>query len=503
MLPQIHSSLIVATLLLSTYACASAPKESDILDRSEHKEIIKSLKSPAPTSGNYIRIVTDTNHEVPDPTRPEMIEMPNGEKKYVIGFSGQNIMVLNSLEELVRGGTHPVEQVILTNRNGHRYGGEIDPSTGKPMGYAFDSSTWDVGVFKYPKTDGTAGLRVVAGAMGTGLDGKPLLNKDGHNNTRQRLFFEAEFRETPEGYRLFAGNPTSPLNKGTPVDGNWIQKDKNGKVIFSHGYGGEPVTLLNGDLFVDHRGWVPFVHETVVEQREYTDINGKLHKIPYRTAIVVTYLDKTLTKVMQPTKIIFDVFKKDGSVWAAANRPTAGPLVEGAHVEVQHNGRPIESMADVRKVQKAGQRLDFQILFSAGEYFGHYGSYMALSYGSLDNVQPVTDQNSELLDITAPLRVLFTWIGRPVSFHVGNQEYLMIHGVDRSSLPEGIELDKMPKHHEWQHFRRQEIVIPIERTMEKGVLKIKIKDDTGLIERLQKYKPRKVSLILFREMIAA
>lgn len=486
-------TFLIAAMLVSQTACASPLRKGGELERQEHASIIKELKTTS-DGKKLIRIISDENHEVPDPTRPELIELPNGQKKYVIGFSGQNIMMLDNLEQLVAGGIKPVHNVMLVNKYGHQYGGEIDPVSAKPYGYAFDSSTWDVGVFKYVKADGSTGLKVLAGAMGTATDGKPLLIKDGHNNTRQRLFFEGEFRETPSGFKLFASNPMAPLNKGTPVKGNWIEKNAKGKITFSHGYGGEPVTLQNGDLFVDHRGWVPFVHETVVEQREEQRADGSINKIPYRTAVVVTYFNKTLSKVMQPTKIIFDVFKSNGVVWAAANRPTAGPLVEGAHIEIQHQGKPVQSMSDVKKLQARGEKLDFQMLFSAGEYFGHYGSYMAYSQGNLENFKAMTDDKGELLDITAPLRVLFTWIGRPVSFHVGNQEYLMLHGVDRSSLPEGIKLDQRPQHHEWQYFKRQEMIVPIERTFENGMMKLKIKDDSGLIERLKQYRPRKISL---------
>jgi hypothetical protein len=128
---------------------------------------------------------------------------------------------------------------------------------------------------------------------------------------------------------------------------------------------------------------------------------------------------------------------------------------------------------------------------------------MAMAHGGLDNVKPVVDEKGELVDITAPLRVLFTWIGRPVSFHVGTQEYLLIHGVDRSSLPEGITLDQRPKDNEWQYFKRQEIVVPIERTLEKGIMKIRLKDDSGLIEKLKQYTPRKVSKVMVNELATA
>ena len=494
----VHTLLFTGSLLLAETSCATHSNPAQELPKSEHQRIIRELKKVAP-EGDYVRIVTNEDHEVPDPTKPLLIDLPNGQKKYVIGFSGQNIMLLDSLETFVKGGAFRVGKVDLLNKNGHPYGGEIDPATGRPFGYAFDSSTWDVAVFRYKNPSGETKLKVLAGAMADDESGRPLLIKDGHNNTRQRLFYDAEF----VGTKLVASNPKAPLNPGLPVDGNWIERDAGGKIIFSHGYGGEPITLANGDLYVDERGWVPFVHETVVEQREERDADGTIHKIPYRTAIVVTYLDQTLSKIMRPAEIIFDVFKPDGKVWAAANRPTAGPLVEGPHIEVQHNGKAVESLAQLRALRKKRSDLGFQMLFSAGEYFGTYGSFMAYSEGDLHHMKAVTNDQGELSDLTAPLRVLFTWIGRPVSFHVGDQEYLLIHGVDRSALPPGIDLDQIPEPHEWQYFRRQEIVIPVERYMEKGIRKIRMKDDSGLIEMLKKYTPRKVSQFFVRPLIAA
>lgn len=490
----LHTLLFAGSLLLTETSCATLETPGQELSRSEHQRMVSELKKVAP-AGDYVRIVTDEDHEVPDPTKPLMIELPDGQKKYIIGFSGQNIMLLDSLETFVKGGTFRVDKVDLTNKFGFNYGGEIDPATGRPFGYAFDSSTWDVAVFRYKNPSGDVKLKVLAGAMATGDDGKPLLIKDGHNNTRQRLFFDAEFRNGFHGFRLFATNPKAPLNKGLPVDGNWIEHDSSGKVIFSHGYGGEPLTLQNGDLYIDERGWVPFIHETVVEQRNERNPDGSISRIPYRTAIVVTYLDQTLSRIMKPAETILDVFRPDGRIWKAANRPTAGPLVEGPHIEVQVDGKPVESMAQLKELRNKRAHLGFQMLFSAGEYFGTYGSFMAYSQGDLHHMKAVTDETGELQDLTAPLRVLFTWIGRPVSFHVGDKEYLLIHGVDRSSLPQGIVLDQVPKGHEWQHFRRQEIVIPVERYMDKGLRKMRLKDDSGLIEKLKRYTPRKVSIL--------
>ncbi|MFL5785436.1 MAG: hypothetical protein ACJ76H_12535, partial [Bacteriovoracaceae bacterium] len=414
------STLLTVLFLLPGVGCATQE-----LSREEHRAIVRELKKIS-DGGDHVRIVTNEDHEVPDPTRPLMVDLPNGEKKFAIGFSGQNIMLFDSLERFVKGGSFPVDKVDLLNKNGFPYGGEVDPATGRPFGYAFDSSTWDVAVFRYRDNNGTTKLKALAGAMADDENGRPLLIKDGFNNTRQRLFFDAEFVISDNKFHMVANNPKAPLNKGLPKDGNWIQRDENGKVIFSHGYGGEPITLQNGDLYIDDRGWVPFVHETVVQQMDVRDNDGVVHKIPYRTAIVVTYLDSTLSKIMAPAQIIFDVYRPDGQVWKAAERPTAGPLVEGPHLEVQVNGKAVESLAELRKLRKNKSSIGFQMLFSAGEYFGTYGSYMAYSEGDLHHMQPVTDDKGELLDLTAPLRVLFTWIGRPVSFHVGDKEYRTI-----------------------------------------------------------------------------
>jgi hypothetical protein len=476
-------SLIIVVIFSSCQSSANT------LDRSSHSEIIKTLLAPSSAPG-LVKIITAEPNEVPDPTRPLLLDMPNGQKKYVIGFSGQSLLLFDSLESLILGGIKRTSKVSLTNKHGFNYGGEIDPATGKPFGYSGDSSTWDIAVFRYKKENGSNALRVVAGAMGTGVDGKPFLLRDGLNYTRQRLFFDAEI---DHHLTLCASNPKAVLNSGKPKDGNWIERNEKGEVIFSHGYGGEPVTLQNGDLYINERGQVPFVYETVVEQREERDTEGNIRKIPYRTAIVVTYLDKTLSKVLVPSKIIFDVYKKNGSIWKAAARPTAGPLVEGPHIEIRQNGQPVESMKQMRALLKAKAQIEYQMLFSAGEYFGTYGSYLATSKGDLEHFVPTLDESGELLDLTAPLRVLFTWIGRPVSFHVGEKEYLLIHGVDRNSLPQGFVLDQLPRNNEWPYFKRQEIVVPVERGMKNGVPELRIKDDNGLIEKLKTFIPRKVS----------
>jgi hypothetical protein len=462
-----------------------------VVSRDKHKSILNNLMQKHKEGEYGPRVKTDGSRETPDPERPFPIVLPNGQKKFLIGLSGQNIILVDSLAEYARGGLETVHKIELYNENGYRYGGEVDPKTGKEIGYALDSSTWDVALVRVDLPNGKFRYKVLAGAMGNDATGKPLLIAGLHS--RRRVIFDAEFKEQPAGsrnYVLVATNPKSPLTAVQPTEGNWVQKDANGKVVFHHGYGGGPITMPNGELFKDERGWVPFIHEIVWEQRLVPDPTQKdgVRKTPYRTVIAVTYMDPTLNTVMEATKPIFDVYKPNGEMWAAANRPYWGPLVEGGHIEVQFNGKALQSMAQVDLLRRNGRQVDFQMLFSAGEYYSYYGSFLAYSKGSLEQFKPVLNSKGELDDFTESLKPFFTWLGRPVSFHDENGvEYVSVHGVPRSTVPANILLDrKLEKDSDWQHFKRRVIVFPVDRTNENGVSKIRIKDNTGFLDLLKK-----------------
>jgi hypothetical protein len=494
-------SLLISSALIASSGSA-APLCSEVhkavLQREEVQEIVAQLQQPLRPGEIGVRLLSNAPFDVADPARPLEITLPNGKNKVVIGLSGQNLMMSDSWEDLVRGGLQKIYKIDLYNEFGHKYGGETDPQTGQAIGYAFDSSTWDTSLIRIRNADGSLSYKVLAGAMANDSSGRPLLITKG-SNTRERKIFDAEFKEIPEGsgeFRLVATNPHSLFNKGLPKDGNWVEVDAKGHFIFNHGYGGEPVTLLNGDLFVDERGWVPVAIDTVWEQKVVADSSapGGLRKTPYRTVIAVGYMDQTLSEVKQAPQIIFDVYKQNGSVFKAAERPFYGPLAEGPRITIKSLGRALRSMAEVIFMRAQGKSIDAEMLLSAGEYYAKYGSFMANSKKDLHSFKPLKLSDGELDDLTSELAPLFTWEGRPVSFYVGRQEYLLIHGVSRASIPRGIPLDvKIDDPKQFKEFHRQVILVPVMRRKQNGFDKIYIKDNTGLLQKLAQFRPLKTS----------
>lgn len=456
------------------------------LTRATQSEIVAQLRRPLAAGKQGVRMVTDVPFEAPDPERPAPIHFRDGRQKYLIGLSGQHFILVDQLTDYVRGGVQPLYKVYLKNENGHTYGGEINPATGLPIGYAGDSSVWDIAAHQLfddggkPVFDseGNPRLKVFAGAMGNDQFGRPLLIA--HNNTRQRRFFDGVLKtrvvDGKETYEIIAGQPKAPLNRLEPTGGDWFIAGR-----FNHGYGGGPVTLLNGELYRDELGRVPFIYEAVVEQ---SIVDGR--KNPQRTAILVAYMDPTLSVVLEGPKIILDVYKQNGEVFKAAQRQGYGPLVEGGHLIVKVGGRPLGSMAEVREMRARDQLFEFSLDFSAGEYYGQYGSFEAVASGNLENLQPVLDEDGELYDLTAPLKGIFGWMGRPARFYVGDQEYVQAHGMDFSELPQGLVLGERPEDDRWQHFKRGVFVFPVDvENGPRGQRRRVIRDDTGLLQRLQ------------------
>lgn len=492
---RLYKSLSLIASLFATVALAqgsiAAPKHE--MARETEKTVIKILEKPLAPGKVGPAILTDGSTETPDPTRPIPVTLPNGQKKYLVGLSGQHVVLVDHLTDLASGQKQLVE-VDLYNENGHQYGGEIDPITHDPIGYALDSSTWDITVVhaKNEHDDGTH-MVILAGAMGNDENGKPLLISEGMTSRRRVFFHNVKFEDDSKGaYKLVARAPTSPLTKIQPPKNEWVVKDKKGNFLFNHGYGGEPVMLPNGDLYIDERGWVPVIHESVIEQRMLPNSKGNVRMVPFHTVLAVTYMDPTLTKVMQPAKSILDVYKPDGSVWAAARRPHIGPLVEGAHIEVQFKGQTLKSMPAVEAIRKAGGKLEFEMMFSAGEYYAHYGSFIARASGLPETFKPVVNKHNELLDITEPLKVLFVGAGRPALYTDENgQKNLLMHGAARSDFPETMELNvPIQNNADWKYFQRRLLNVPVELVSYNGVSALRPVDNSGLIRKLTKYTPR-------------
>jgi hypothetical protein len=465
-------------------ASASRKLEVDesVLTLKERSEITVELEQPHKEGEYGPRIITKESFETPDAERPYPITLPNGETKYVVGLSGQSILMVDRLSDL-SGGVQKVIRVELYNENGHRYGGEINPRTGEPYGYALDSSTWDCAIFAVKNADGTVSYKGLAGAMGNYKNGKPFIMVGKHLHSRRRIVFDVEFKQVNGEWTAVFTNPKDILNKGTPGHRVWLEPG-----VFNHGYGGGPITLLNGEVFAGRDGLPIMVYEQVTEQRIVYDPKLKRNKpIPYRTSIVKAKVDPEFSKLMEEPKIILDVFKPDGTIFKAAERPSNGPLFEGGHIEVQYKGKPVKSMDEVREIYARGEDVDFQMVFSGGEYFAKYGSFQAYAKGDLMNMKPIVEKNGEVYDFTEELSELFIGTGRPVTYYDEHgQEMVLFHGYNKTELPKDISLEKIP-----EAGQRKILSSPVERVIENGVSKIRLKDNTGLMKKLRKIIKKK------------
>ncbi len=470
------------------------------LSKKQVAEITARLRTPLKSGQHGVRIITDEVEETPDPDRPLQFTLPNGKTKYMIGFSGQKAIYVDNLKNLFEGGIHRTQPIELFNRNGYQYGVEVDPATGKKIHYAHNSSLWDIYAVPYKKADGSPAIKMFAGGMGDYASGpkagQPLMPGDGFM-TRQRLFFEGEFQYKAgninnglDGFTLIGSGPYAPLNRLTPRQGQWILKDRHG-TGFQHGYGGGPVTLANGDLYTTKEGWVPFIHESVIEQKRIRSADGNIQVLPFLTVQSVTYLDPTLTQVMSPTRTIWSPIRADGTVFEAALRHewSGSPLTEGLHVNPKSSGKVIGSAEELAEIRARGDEIILDGMHSHGEYYGEYGGSGIKFDENFESAKPLVDEHGEIEDFLKPLAPIFAWRGRPCSTFIDGQEYVMAHAVDRSKIPSGILMNRMPKKGEdWVHFNRQIIAFPIERYMLNGSEHIRIKDNTGLLELLSKYR---------------
>lgn len=494
-------SLIALQMLVWTnfqHAMATEPSCADLMKveitREEVAEIIADLKKPHKPGEYGVRLLTDEPEEAPDPDRPYPIQLPDGRVLQMIGLSGGKAIFSENLAELFNGGVVPISRVDLYNRNGHKYASEVD-SNGKPLHYAHNSSLWDVYAIQFRDSSGNLRTKIFGGGMGDDASGKPYLMSGETATTRQRLFFEGEFEIGPEGsFKLIGKDPYAPLNKITPVPGEWIMTA--GDKYFRHGYGGGPVTLLNGELYTTTDGAVPFPHEEVIESR-VDELGGAL---PWLTVQSMTLMDQELGEAVAPSKVIWSPFNQNGEPFAAAIRPSydGSPLTEGIHLVPMHDGRPIKSSAELKELRENGKKIYFNGMHSHGEFYGEYGGSAIRMDENFSNPQPSLTENGELDDFLKVLAPIFAWRGRPVSAFaelklthlvIEDQEYVLAHGVDRSKIPSGIPMNKKPaKTEHWEHFNRQVMVFPIRRTATARGDKIEIMDNTGLLERLSRYK---------------
>lgn len=479
-----------AALSALTNNCEDAFKPQ--IERAHAEHLIRQMSKPHAPGQHGVRLISWNGTETPDPDHPIPIQFPDGQK-WVMGLSGQSILVADRLSDFNGSQRLDPVKIRLVNRNGFPYGEEIED--GVPVDYTVGSTAWDAFVVGITGPKGIQELKIFAGTMGDDAYGRPLLQRDSlARPTRQRTVFDAKFIPQPDGTHVLTGyNPRTFFGYQTPTGKNWLLKDGSGITRFAHGYGGGPMVLENGELYLNPNGYLEMYHEEVVEERDGW---------PYRTAIIRTFLDPIRMQAVGERKIVLDVFKPSrGSnekkvAYAATKRLDGGFLIEGSHVQALIRGVPARSMDEIRSAREKGIQITLRMVASPGDYFSTYGSAMAIADAESSSFRYVEDGHGELYDFLKDLRPLFTWMGRPVLYvDEFNQEMVAFHGVPRTSLPDEIPLDIFPHDPKtFARFKRGILTSPIEPIRINGAQGIRLKDNTGLLKRLRNFAPRSALL---------
>jgi hypothetical protein len=435
------------------------------------------------------RLITNEFGETPDIDKPVWVTLPNGQRAAFLGLSGQQFLLVDSIDKLARGGIVQPRKIKMLNERGFPYGDDYDPATGKKIPYALDSSTWDASAVQAYDEKGDPVLKLLAGAMANGGNGKPLLikQKNAAQTRRRVVFHDVQWTEESPGYwTLTAAKPKSPFFTRVLRDGTWSNFEADGTPQMIHSYGGGVVKLANGEPYPDVYGNLNWAGDGVFEVRKVLGAKAKeWSHTPYSSGMYMAKLDPTLNKVVEPPHVVLDAYKEDGSVYVEAERPGIGPLVEGGHIEprvILEDGstRAIRSQADLEEIRRKGLKEYMIMVGSQGQYDKNYGAFQAIAAPGTSDFKMVVNENGELRNFLADFNVLTYATGRPVIIYgESGQAYAMWHADER--------LDQTGK---LIDLSRQIWIAPVRLTIEDGVEVYEILDNTGMIEQLRQYRAR-------------
>ncbi len=435
------------------------------------------------------RLITDQFTETPDIDKPVWVTLPDGKKAAFLGLSGQQYLLVESIDQLARGGIVQPRKIKMLNERGFPYGEDYDPVTKEKIPYALDSSTWDASAVQAYDEIGRPVLKLLAGAMANGGNGKPLLiqQKNAAQTRRRVVFHQVTWvEESPGQWTLIASQPRSPFFTKVMRDGRWSEFDADGTPQMIHSYGGGVVKLANGESYGDKDGNFHWAGDGVFEVRKVIGAKEKEWAYtPYSSGMYMAKLDPTLNKVIESPHVVLDAYKEDGSVFAEAERPGIGPLVEGGHIEprvILEDGttREIRSVEDLKDIRRRGLKEYMVMVGSQGPYNKDYGSFQANAPAGTTDFKMVVNENGELKNITEDFNVITYATGRPVIVYgESGQAYIMWHGDER--------LDRTGK---LADLSRQIWMAPVQIKVVDGVETYEILDNTGLLEELRTYKPR-------------
>jgi hypothetical protein len=408
--------------------------------RAVDQTLIEAMKKADPAAGPVQlrpKFITDGSYDTADPTAPMEVQLKDGQKIWMIIFSGGSVIYAHSLEAFLKGGVHRLFDIEFLYPDRSRV-------TTKP--YRIKAAPWDpdLAFFKSP-----AGPRMVgyAGMMEKCKDGiEPTRASD--NWTRSRHAFDVElWRDDSVGQVHQLWKDLGSVHGYRPCEQSenpWLGP------AHAHGYGSH---------YIEDRDGKPFLlFDEVTEQKQ---VNGA--KVPYRTEILFRQLDETRTRAIGPKGFALKVthFDKPAHSFKAARRSIGGFLIEGPHL-IEANVGGVEY---------------YIMFFSAGDAFtDQYGSYYAYRLKSKGLDGPFTaavDNEGELINITKSLsnKIDATWgIGRPNPFkdEQGNL-WIAAHVILKQDIPDDETKSGWPPTYEELVKRaRRSLLIPITMGLHDG-----------------------------------
>jgi hypothetical protein len=404
------------------------------------QQLIQDMKEADPVTGPVQlrpKFLTDGSYDTADPSAPIQVQLSDGQKVWMIIFSGGSVIYANSLEEFLRGGTHTLHDIEFLYRDGTKV-------TTKP--YRIKAAPWDPDLAFF-RSD--AGFQVVgyAGMMEKCRgDIEPTRARD--NWTRTRHAFQVEvWHDGAAGEVHQLWKDLGSVQGHRPCEHNdnpWLGPGH------AHGYGSH---------YIEDRYGKPFLFfDEVTEQKR---VNGA--PVPYRTEILFRQLDETRTRAIGPKEVALKVTRFDlpERPFKAARRSIGGFLIEGPHL-IETNVGGLEY---------------YLMFFSAGDAFtDQYGSYYAYRPKSEGFNGPFTaavDSDGELINITQSLssKIDATWgIGHPNPFkdEQGNI-WIACHAILKQDIPDNETKSGWPPTYEELIKRaRRSLLIPLALELRDG-----------------------------------
>ncbi len=411
-----------------------------------------------------IKVLTDGKDDTADPCTPVCIDLPDGTSIYALYFSGGRVIYTRTLEEMLKGGVRPFDEIEVQTRSGK-------PLVMKPFHQA--EAIWDTELVVYnrKRADGSFERAFVGhGGKMDRVEPEAPCSVAHHNYRRSRHSFKVEFSVHPETGKIREVWKSLGSIHGNkpPTDGRWISRDED--QAHAHGYGSRMVRDANGEPWRDENGCMWMAYEEVTEEKVLPD--GR--RLPYATQIFARRMNEDLTlSVGEPVLLSsYTSWENPQKIFSASNR--RGPQGE-------HSGYLVEGPNPI--LMKVGGKEYWVVFFSAGDFVAEYGNFMMYrekSEGPIGPYRHVMNDDGELLNVTEKLvaDLGLTWAGRLNPFYDENGKlWGLMHGIFKADIPDGWVKCGWPRTpEEFICYARRVLLVPLEADMIQGQPTVKVEE---------------------------